>query len=194
MPSLPQSTAPLGLCPRVASPLVNALSHLPPAGWGHPTISHTPGIGPDEYAIAVPDTTIHISGIDWWMREDNFLPQFFTLGNLALPWGHRGILGVCVTRQAMRDDGNLAGTVFIRFASRDLAEAFMEEFDHTRCSGRLLECNHARQEMSIPPRSQWGPDLELGKPRFKEDCWSMPPEANRPGVNFWERPDPRDRR
>ena len=86
----------------------------------------------------------------------------------------------------------MPGTVFIRFANRDLAEAFVSELDETRCSGRTLECAHARQEMSIPPRSQWGKDLEIGKPRFKEDCWRMPVEAHRRGVNYWERPDPRD--
>ena len=122
------------------------------------------------------------------MREDNFLPQFLTLGNLNLPWGHMGVLGVSVTRQMYRDDHNLSGTCFIRFASQDLCEAFCDEFHGTFCAGRRLECNQARSEMQILPRSQWSKTLELGKPRFKEDCWQMPAEAHRPGVYFHERP------
>ena len=87
----------------------------------------------------------------------------------------------------MRHDHNLTGTIFIRFANEELCEEFCDEFHGTRCAGRVLECLPAGQEMIIPPRSQWGRELRLGNPRFKEDCWQMLGESDRPGVMFHER-------
>ena len=144
----------------------------------------------DGYPVPESNTTVHISGVNWYMREDDFLPQFLTLGNHNLPWGHTGVLGVNVGRQAMRHDHNLSGNAHIRFATQSMAQAFIDEFDGMTCAGRRLEVNMAYAEMIILPRSQWEAEITYGKSRFKEDVWSFPPEAHRPGVAFTERPRP----
>ena len=100
------------------------------------------------------------------------------------------MLAVNVLRQP-RSDNNLTCTVFIRFASHEVCEAFCDEFDGTLCAGRRLECGEAHKDSVIPPRSQWDGQLMLNRPRFKEQCWSFPTEDYREGVEFVERPRPR---
>ena len=80
----------------------------------------------------------------------------------------------------MRFDGNLEGSMYMRFLSRMYFDAFVKEFDGFRMAGMVIEVRLADTELPIIPRGRRR--NEMGQPRYYGDVWVFPDESDRPGL------------
>ena len=84
------------------------------------------GLHEDEY-IPERNTTAYVSGLNWALREANFLAVFLTLGSYNYPWGNQACVAVCVRHKPWWNN-ELEGSMYLRFLTRDYFQAFRDEF------------------------------------------------------------------
>ena len=119
------------------------------------------GMYRDEF-IPERNTTAYVSGLNWRLRESDFLAYFLRFGSHQFNWGNQGCIAICV-RHNMRFDGELEGSMYMRFLNRMYFEAFEEESHGFRMAGMVVEVKLAESELPIVPRPQRR--NEVGHPR-----------------------------
>ena len=124
-----------------------------------------------------PDTTVYISGLDWNLYEDQFIPTVITFRNTR-QWGDGSVRAIQVRHEFHGDMDRLQGMMFIRLRDPETTQAFISMFHMSLCADRIIHCVHANPEFDIPARHRWR-GLEIGYPRFLEDVYNIPGEESR---------------